>query len=185
MIDRTYVSTIQEPNKQFPGLCPIKIIRTKITSNPKDRLELRGVLYPFRYERAYDLYQEQSNQLQDSIKAIIQLIKDFDDSDIFDFEFNESGDFKIAFNYTHQNEEYIYEYSVTNEGDIESCIVYEKDVLNNKRGEEDCKITFTPNDSDTIPLTDALDAIISTYFDADPNYFDNDRDLFGYHTESN
>ena len=76
MIDRTYVSTIQDPNKQFPGLCPIKIIRTKITSNPKDRLELRGVLYPFRYERAYDLYQEQSNQLQDSIKAIIQLIKD-------------------------------------------------------------------------------------------------------------
>ncbi len=76
MIDRTYVSTIQDPTKQFPGLCPIKIIRTKVSDNQKDKLELRGVLYPFRYDRAYDLYQDQSNQLQDSIKAIIQLLKD-------------------------------------------------------------------------------------------------------------
>lgn len=76
MIDRTYVSTLQDPTKQFPGLCPMKIIRTKISNNPKDRLELRGVLYPFRYERAYDLYQDQSNQLQDSIKAIIRLLHD-------------------------------------------------------------------------------------------------------------
>lgn len=140
------------------------------------------------YTFSNNSYSNDMNQGGEEINrsfSFIQLIKDFDDSDIFDFEFNESGDFKIAFNYTDQNEEYIYEYSVTNEGEIESCIVYEKDVLNNKRGEEDCKITFTPNDSDTIPLTDALDAIISTYFDVDPNYFDNDRDLFGYHTESN
>ena len=45
MIDRTYVSTLQDPTKQFPGLCPMKIIRTKISKNPKDRLELRGVLW--------------------------------------------------------------------------------------------------------------------------------------------
>lgn len=119
--------------------------------------------------------------------SFIQFMMCFGYRDIFDFEFNESGDFKIAFNYTDQNEEYIYEYSVTNEGDIESCIVYEKDILNNDRESKYCEITFTPNESNIQPhvVVYALEAIISTCLDINSGYFDNDRDLFGYHTESN
>lgn len=119
--------------------------------------------------------------------SFVQTMKEFEYTSMLDYEFNESGDFKIAFNYTDQNDnEYIYEYCVTNAGIIETCNVYEIDFLYNQRGDKYCEITFIPNESDLTMdnVYEALDKIVSDNLDADPNYFEN-RDLFGYHTESN
>ena len=120
----------------------------------------------------------------------VSFLKGFKLENIIDCTFNDNGDCRIKFNFysnsysssrPYQSKDYIYEFNVTNSGEIRNCYVYEKDFLNSTQiGDLYCKISY---EKDKTLITEDMFNEVLEAIKEEKSEITNWFDAFGYNQE--
>jgi len=156
------------PNNRIVGSC---------------RYDINSKKYIFENFSGQIFYPKLADEITDF--QFVSFLKGFSKQNMISCEFNNNGDCKILFNYysqnsptPYQNIDYLYEFNVTKDGNIEKCYVYEKDFLNPyQKGDLHCKISYNAKQSliDSTFLNEVLEKLKETHSNI-TNWYD----AFGY-----